>query len=91
MLRVRLTALELERAVVACQQAREADQHLAKRGMDVKVELALEVVAAELAKVRLIPDDSVGLAYLVEARPAREQRINNGRDVLKVLVNEFAL
>lgn len=59
--------------------------------MYIEVELALEVVAAELAKVRLVPDDGVGLADLVEARPAREKGIDDRRDVLEVLVDEFAL
>ena len=67
---VRRAAVEAERAVITRKEPNEADEHLAERGVDVEVELALEVVRAELAKVRLVPDDDVGLADLVEARPA---------------------
>ena len=88
---VGLARLELERAVVACQQAGEADEHLAERRVDVEVELALEVVAPELAKVRLVPHDGARLADLVEPRPAREQRVQDRRDVLEVLLHELAL
>ena len=90
-LRVRLAALKLERAVVAGQQTREANEHLAQRGVHIEVELALEVVAAELAKVRLVPDDGVGLADFVKACPAREQRVDDGWDVFEVLEEELAL
>lgn len=69
-LRVLASTREVEGAVIACQQASESDEHLAQRGMHVEVELAPEVVRAELAKVRLVPDHQVGLANLVEARPA---------------------
>ena len=84
-------ALEAKCAVVAREQAGEADEHLPERGVDVEVELAFEVVRAELAKVRLVPDDDVRLADLVEARPAREQRVHDRRDVLEVLHEELAL
>ena len=69
-LRVGRAAREVERAVVACQQAGEADEHLPERWVHVEVELALEVVRAELAKVCLVPDDDVRLADLVEPGPA---------------------
>jgi hypothetical protein len=91
MLWVCLAAFELKGAVVACQQASKADKHLPKRRVHIKVELSLEVVAAELAKVRLVPHDAIRLADLVEARPAREEGVDNRGDVLEVLLNEFAL
>ena len=59
--------------------------------MDIKVELALEVVGAELAKVRLVPDDDVGLADGVVARPAREEGVDDRGDVFEVLEEELAL
>ena len=90
-LRVHRAALEPERAIVAREEAGEADDDLAERGVDVEVELALDVVGAELAKVRLVPDDDVGLADVVEARPAREESVHDGRDVLEVLQEELAL
>lgn len=52
-IRVLFTALELKLAIVARQQAGEADEHLSKRWVDVKVEFVLEVVGAELAEVGL--------------------------------------
>ena len=59
--------------------------------MDIEVELALEVVAAELAKVCFVPDDDRGMPDAVEACPAREQRVDDGRDMLEVLLYELAL
>lgn len=90
-LRVRLAALELERAVVAREQAREADEHLAERRVHVEVELALEVVRAELAKVRLVPHDDVGGADFVEARVACEEGVDDGWEVFEILEREFFL
>ncbi len=52
-------ALERERAIVAGEEASEADDDLAERGVDVEVELALDVVRTELAKVRLVPDNDI--------------------------------
>lgn len=46
--------------------------------MDIKVELALEVVRAEFSKVSLVPDNEIGLADLVETCPAREQGVDDG-------------
>ena len=59
--------------------------------MHVEVELALEVVRAELAEVRLVPDDDVRLADRVEARPAREEGVDDRGDVFEVLEEELAL
>ena len=42
--RVRLARLELKRSVVSCEVAREADEHLSERRVDIEVEFALEVV-----------------------------------------------
>ena len=55
------------------------------------IELALEVVRAELAEVRLVPYDDVRLADVVEAGPAREEGVDDRRDVLEVLEEELAL
>jgi hypothetical protein len=57
----------------------------------VKVKLALEVVRAKLAKVRLVPDDDGRLADLVVPRPAGEECVHCGRDVLDVLLDKLAL
>ena len=59
--------------------------------MDVKVELALEVVRPEFTKVGFVPDDDVGCADFVEARPAGEEGVYYGRDVFEVLIQEFTL
>jgi hypothetical protein len=88
---VYLSALKLELAVPAGQKAGEPDQHLSERWMDVEVELALDVVPAELAEVGLVPDDVVRMTDAVEARPAREERVDRGRDVLRLLLEELAL
>jgi hypothetical protein len=84
-------ALKLKGAVVAGQKPGEPDEHLAQRGVDVKVELALEVVRPELAKVRLVPDDEARLADLVKAGPTGEEGVDDGREVLQVLKDELAL
>jgi hypothetical protein len=90
-LRVHLAALELIVPVVPGQQTGESDEHLAERGVDVKVKLALEVVRAKLAKVRLVPDHVWRLADLVEPRPAGKKGVYDGRDMFQVLLYEFAL
>lgn len=90
-LRVRLAALELKLPIVSREQACETDEHLAQRRMHVEVELAFEVVRAELSKVSLVPNDDVRVPNFVEARPARKEGINCGSDVLCILVEEFAL
>lgn len=59
--------------------------------MHIKVEFLLEVVRAELAKVRLVPHDDGRVPNFVEARPARKEGVNDRRYVLAVLHNEFAL
>lgn len=59
--------------------------------MDVEVELALQVVAAELAKVCFVPDDGGRFADFVETRPTGEQGIDYRRDVFQVLLDELAL
>lgn len=50
LLGVCLARLELKRSVVSCEVSGETDQHLAKGRVDIEVELALEVVGAELAE-----------------------------------------
>ena len=57
-LRVPFAAFEFKVAIVARQQAGETDEHLAQGWMYIEVELALEVVAAELAEVGLVPYDN---------------------------------
>jgi len=83
--RVLLPTLELITAVIPRQQSRKSNKHLPQRRMDIKVELALEVVGAELSKVRFIPDDDVRPADTMEAGPTREKGVENGRYVFKVL------
>jgi len=50
LIRVCLSRLELERAIVSSEVARETDQHLPKRGVDIEVELAFEVMGTEFAE-----------------------------------------
>src|SRR5579863_7463739 len=88
---IHLAALELIAAVVPGQQTGEPDEHLAERGVHVKVKLALEIVRAKFAKVRLVPDHVRRLADLVEARPAGKEGVHNGRDMFQVLLYELAL
>jgi hypothetical protein len=57
----------------------------------IKVKLALEIVRAKLAKMRLVPDNEGGLANLMVPCPAREEGIYCGSNVLEVLLDEFAL
>jgi hypothetical protein len=64
-----LTTLELKGTVVAREQASESYKHFTERRMDIEVELALKVMRAEFAKVRLVPDDDVGLANGMIAGP----------------------
>lgn len=45
--------LEFKTAIVAGQETRETDEHLAERRVDIKVEVAVDVVGAELAEMRL--------------------------------------
>lgn len=59
--------------------------------MHIKVKLALEVVRAKLAKVRLVPDHVRRFANLVEPRPAGKERIYDRRDMFQVLLYELAL
>jgi hypothetical protein len=88
---VLFSALELEAAVKTREETSETHKHLAERWVDIEVELALDVVSAELAEVGLVPDNIVGLADPVETRPARKESVNDRRDVLNVLFEELAL
>jgi|SRR5712671_2433375 len=88
---IHLPALELVAAVISRQQAGEPDEYLSERGMHVEVKLALEVVRAELAKVRLVPDYEWGLADFVKTRPARKKGVCGGCDMFQVLLDELAL
>ena len=77
---VRLTTLKLEGSIVACQVARQTDQHLAEGRVDVEVEFALEVVGAEFAEVCLVPGDDGGEADLPHAREEGERGEEEGRE-----------
>jgi len=83
--RVDFAAFELERAIVARQQASETNQHLPKRRMHIEVELALEIMRAKLAKVGLIPNNDIRRANFVKPRPAREKGVDNGWNFVEVL------
>jgi hypothetical protein len=89
--RVHLSAFKFKATVVPRKQTSESDEHLPERRVHVKVKLALEVVRAKLAKVRLVPDDDGRLADLVVPRPAGEECVHCGRDVLDVLLDKLAL
>ena len=90
-LRVHLSAFKFEATIVPREQTSESDEHLPERRVHVKVKLAFEVVRTKLAKVRLVPDDDGRLADLVVPRPAREERVHGGRDVLNILLDKLAL
>jgi hypothetical protein len=47
---VLLSRLEFEGAIVTSQVARETDKHLSERWVDIEVELAFQIVGAELSK-----------------------------------------
>lgn len=64
LLRVLLARLEFEGSVVAGQDSGETDQHLAEGRVDIEVVFVLDVVAAELAKVSLVPGHDVADANL---------------------------
>jgi len=68
--RVGIARLELETTVITGEQARQSNEHFAEGRVDVEVELALEIVRSEFAKVCLIPDDSVVGADTVESSVA---------------------
>lgn len=71
------STLEVEATIIASKQTNEADKHLPKRRMNIEIKLALEVMRTEFAKVCLVPDDHIRLADAVEARPARQQRVDS--------------
>jgi hypothetical protein len=86
-----LTTLEFIVAIVTRDKSGEADQHFAQRWVNIKVELAFDVVGAEFSKVSLIPDDIVGMTYAVEPSPAGEKSVDGGCDMLSTLFEEFTL
>jgi hypothetical protein len=59
--------------------------------MHIKVELALEVVRAELPEMCFVPNDDTRLADVMETRPAGKQCVDDRGDVLEVLQEEFFL
>ena len=66
---VDLSTLELEAPIVTCKQTGKTYKHLAKRRMNIKVKLALEIMRAEFAKVGFIPNDNIGCTLLKLPRP----------------------
>jgi hypothetical protein len=79
---VHLPALELIAAIIPRQQAGKPDEHLPERRVHVEVKLALEVVRAKLAKVRLVPNHVRRLADLVISGPARQESVHGRCDML---------
>jgi hypothetical protein len=88
---IHLSALKFKATVVPGEQTSEPNEHLPERWVHIKVKLALEVIRAKLAKMRLVPDDDGRLADLVEPGPAREKGVHGGGDVFEVLLDELAL
>jgi hypothetical protein len=87
--RVGLAGLELEGAVVVCQPAGQADEHLSEGRVDIEVELAFEVVRAELAEVGFVPGDNWGEPDLPHAREEGERSEDEGRDEEFVVVERL--
>ena len=59
--------------------------------MDIEVELALEVMRAELPEMSLIPDDEVGFPDFVEAGPAGKECVDSRGKMFEVLLEELSL
>ena len=88
---VRLSTFKLEAPIITCQQACKTYKHLAKRWMNIKVKLALEVMRAKFAKMGFIPNDNIGCTNFVVSRPAGEKSVDDGWEVFDVLINKFGL
>jgi hypothetical protein len=86
-----LTTLEFIVAIVTRDKSGETDKHFAQRWVNIKVELAFDVVGAKFSKVSLVPDDIVGMAYAVEPSPTGEKGVDGGCDMLSTLFEEFTL
>lgn len=82
---VDLSALELKVAIIAREEASEADEHLSERRVDVKVELALDVVRPKLSKVGLVPDDRVGPADPVVPSAHGEERVGERDEMVRIV------
>ena len=91
MFRILLSTLELEASIIPGQQPRKPNKHFPQRRMDVKVELAFQVVRTELSEMGFIPDDDVCLADAMEAGPTREKGVEDGGYVFEVLRDELTL
>lgn len=78
-------ALEFEVPIVAREQTNKTNEHLSEWRMHVEIEFALQVVGAELAKMRLIPNDNVRFPDFVKPCPTRQERVDGWWDVLRVL------
>jgi hypothetical protein len=89
--RIRLSTLKLEVAIITSQQACKTYNHLAKRWMNIKVKLALEIMRAEFAKMGFIPNDNIGCTNFVVSRPTGEKSVDDGWEVFDVLQNKFRL
>ena len=59
--------------------------------MYIEVELALEVMRAELPEMSLVPDDEVGFPDFVEAGPAGKECVDSRGEVFEVLLEELSL
>ena len=66
--------LERERSVVSGQITDTSDEHFSEGWMHVKEESPVDVPAAHLAEVRLVPADPRGLIYFVEPGPEGEKK-----------------
>lgn len=59
--------------------------------MNIKIELPFEIMRSKFSKVGFIPNDTLCLANLIEARPTGQKCIYGWRDVLQILLNELSL
>lgn len=86
-----LSTLEIKSSIISGEESDEPNDHFTQRWVDIEVELAFEVVGAELAKVCFIPHDDVGGPNVVKTSPAGQQGVNDGREVFEILEKKFAL
>jgi hypothetical protein len=89
--RIGLSTLEFKTSIVSSEESNEANDHFTQRWVDIEVELAFEVMGAELAKVRFVPYDDVGGTNVVKTSPAGEESVDDGWNVFEILEEEFAL
>lgn len=83
--------LEFEGSVVASENTREANKHLAQGRVNIEVIFMLDVVRSELSKVGLVPGNDVADANPPESGEDGDGREDDGGDDGLPLIEEGAL